>query len=77
MTKFVFPKRRIVSFYALIFLFWSSDSHAYFDPGTGSQLLQLLLAGLFGFLFTIKMYFHKIKDFFKNLISNKNEDIND
>ena len=77
MTRFVSTKKRIVFFYILIFLFWSSESHAYFDPGTGSQLLQLLLAGLFGFLFTIKTYFHKIKDFLKNLTSKKNEDIND
>jgi apolipoprotein N-acyltransferase len=77
MTKFISPKKRIIFFYVVIFLFWSSESHAYFDPGTGSQLLQLLLAGLFGFLFTIKTYFHKIKVFFKKLISNKNEDINE
>lgn len=56
---------------------WVGEAQAYFDPGTGSQLLQLFLAGLFGALFTIKMYWKKFKDFFKNFVTKKSEGDND
>jgi hypothetical protein len=38
--------------------------HAYLDPGTGSYFLQLIIAGLLGSLFTVKLYWKKIKNFF-------------
>lgn len=50
------------------FLGWTSDAHAYFDPGTGSMVLQLLMAGILGFLFTLKTYWGKLKGFVKNLV---------
>ena len=34
---------------------------AYLDPGTGSMILQALIAGLVGAAFAIKMFWHKIK----------------
>lgn len=36
-------------------------AQAYMDPGTGSYLLQILLAGLLGAGFTIKMFWRRIK----------------
>ncbi len=36
---------------------------AYLDPGSGSYLLQLLIAGLLGVLFVIKAYWRTIKSF--------------
>jgi hypothetical protein len=48
---------------------------AYLDPGSGSYLLQLLLAALFGGLFVIRMSWGRIKTFFKRII--KREDIPD
>ena len=33
---------------------------AYLDPGTGSMILQALIAGLVGAAFAIKMFWHKI-----------------
>ncbi len=47
------------------------DSYAYIDPGTGSYLLQLMLAGLLGLVFTIKIYWHKIKTFLVKLFRMK------
>jgi len=44
-------------------------SHAYLDPGTGSYIFQLLIAGFIGGLFTLKIYWNKIKAFFKNRFS--------
>jgi hypothetical protein len=42
-------------------LFWPSSAHAYLDPGTGSSLLQILLAALFAALFCLKLAWAKIK----------------
>ena len=38
---------------------------AYLDPGTGSYFLQMLIAGLMAGLFTLKIYWKKVKSFFK------------
>ncbi len=39
----------------------SSSLLAYLDPGTGSMVLQVLLASLLGGAMTIKLFWHKIK----------------
>ncbi len=43
--------------------------NAYLDPGSGSYLLQLLLAGLLGGLFVVRSSWDKIKDFFRRVFS--------
>jgi hypothetical protein len=47
---------------------------AYLDPGTGSFLLQLLLATSLGALFLIKTFWKRIKDFFRRLFSRNKEE---
>ncbi len=47
----------------LLFIF-PSDAYAYLDPGTGSYIMQLLLAFVLGGLFTIKLYWKKVKKIF-------------
>jgi hypothetical protein len=37
---------------------------AYIDPGTGSMLLQGLLAGVAGLVVVLKLYWFRIKNFF-------------
>ena len=49
---------------------------AYLDPGSGSYLLQLLLAALFGGLFAIRMSWSRIKSFFRRLV-NREDDTSD
>jgi hypothetical protein len=39
----------------------------YLDPGSGSYLLQLLIAGALGGLVVLRMYWGKVKDFFRKL----------
>jgi hypothetical protein len=39
---------------------------AYVDPGTGSYLVQLLIATMLGGLFVLKTYWRKIADFFSD-----------
>ena len=43
--------------------------HAYIDPGTGSLIIQVLIASLVGTLFLIKVFWSKVKAFFGNLFS--------
>ena len=42
---------------------------AYLDPGSGSYIVQLVLASLMGALFVLGVYRKKFTDFFKNLFS--------
>jgi len=44
---------------------------AYLDPGTGSFLLQLLLATSLGALFLVKTFWKRIRDFFRRLFTGK------
>jgi hypothetical protein len=41
------------------------SAHAYIDPGTGSVILQALVAGVLGSMFVIKAYWAKITGFFR------------
>jgi hypothetical protein len=44
-------------------------AHAYLDPGTGSYILQMIIAGILGAAFTIKMFWIRIKGFFEKMFS--------
>ena len=44
---------------------------AYLDPGTGSFLLQLLLATSLGALLLVKKFWSNIKNFFRRLFTGK------
>jgi len=46
---------------------------AYVDPGTGSYLLQLLIATILGGLFVIKTYWRRIMSFLSNKFSKSKE----
>ncbi len=39
-------------------------AHAYLDPGTGSAVIQMVVAGVMGALFVIKLYWRKLLGFF-------------
>jgi hypothetical protein len=47
---------------------------AYLDPGSGSFLIQLLIAGIVGAGFLIKVYWKKIKGLFSRSESKKEDD---
>ena len=49
-------------------LSWATDAHAYFDPGTGSMLIQLLMASVLGFIFTLKIYWRKFNNTIKKYL---------
>jgi len=44
-----------------------SMAHAYLDPGTGSFILQMVIAGVLGALLYIKLAWASVKAFFSRL----------
>jgi hypothetical protein len=47
---------------------------AYLDPGSGSFILQLILASIMGALFMLGVYWKKVKQFLKGFLSKEDED---
>jgi len=43
---------------------YTSPAYAYLDPGTGSMLLQGLIAGLAAIISFLSIYWQKVKSFF-------------
>jgi hypothetical protein len=58
----------------LLFLIFPRAVYAYIDPGTGSYILQLIIATLLGVTFTIKAYWKSIKTFLGNILRKHIED---
>ena len=52
-----------------LYLVFPPFAYAYLDPGTGSYVFQLLIAGLVGLGFLVKVYWNKIKLFLTHLFS--------
>ena len=57
----------IVFFFVHVILIQEAD--AYLDPGTGSYILQVIIAISVAGLYIIKLFWNKIKAFFKNLFT--------
>jgi hypothetical protein len=51
----------------LVLVLSPSSAWAYLDPGTGSYFLQLLLGGVLAGLFALKMFWARVKTWFRNL----------
>jgi hypothetical protein len=65
--KMKFSKSLVVHSVAMasvLFLTFTRDAYAYLDPGTGSYILQLVIAALLGASLAIKIYWGNIKKFF-------------
>jgi len=56
---------------SLLAVAWSGASYAYLDPGTGSMLLQGLLAGIAGVAVVLRLYWYRVKSFWQGLFSRK------
>ncbi|MBN1697589.1 MAG: hypothetical protein JW881_08760 [Spirochaetales bacterium] len=46
-------------------------AYGYIDPGTGSYLLQVIIAVLLGAGLAVKIFWQKVKGFFVNLFQGK------
>ncbi|NQX87493.1 MAG: hypothetical protein HRT77_02405 [Halioglobus sp.] len=69
---------RVLSVLLLLFTY-AQHASAYLDPGTGSMVLQGIIAALAVIGFTIKSYWYKIRGFFgkggsSSLLEEEDED---
>ena len=55
----------------VLLLISARDAFAYVDPGTGSYILQLIMAGLLAAAFALKSYWKNIAAFLSSLMSRK------
>lgn len=53
--------------------FFTTNAHAYLDPGTGSVILQAVIAAAVGALFAVKIWWTRIKQFFRRKSSRSKE----
>lgn len=51
----------------------SKNAYAYLDPGSGSYLIQIIIAGLLAASFALKTFWQSIKNFFIKIFSSKKE----
>ena len=52
-----------------------NDAQAYLNPGTGSMILQAIIAGFAVLSVTIKIYWYKLKAYFKGETYDPDEDL--
>lgn len=64
----------IVLFVLIITMMIPKYTYAYIDPGTGSYLFQMLMAGVLGAAFVIKMAWQNIKSYISNKIGTQKTD---
>jgi hypothetical protein len=62
--RFGVPMKYLVLMLSVLLLLFAKNSEAYIDPGSGSYVLQLLVASFFAILFALKMFWRNIKAFF-------------
>ncbi|MEW5819695.1 MAG: hypothetical protein AB1782_05845 [Cyanobacteriota bacterium] len=70
MKSFLQVKFIVIITGTLIILF-PQKACAYLDPGTGSFVIQIIIATLAGITFSIKIFWSNIKLFFLSLFSKK------
>lgn len=51
-----------------------TEAWAYVDPGTGSYLFQLAVAGALAGLYTLRMYWQSVKGAVRRLLKGRNDD---
>jgi len=64
----------VAGFLGVHHLLSPQTAHAYFDPGTGSYLFQILIAGLLGGAFALKIFWKRIWLLFGHRFSKKGHD---
>ncbi|MFB0565544.1 MAG: hypothetical protein ACETWK_07680 [Candidatus Aminicenantaceae bacterium] len=57
--------------YLLFIILFSEKLYCYIDPGAGSYIIQLIIAGLIGISFSFKLFWKKIKKLFSKILSRK------
>ena len=65
----LFKLAQVLALTFLIQIMTVSTVFAYIDPGTGSYLFQMLMAGLLGSAFAIKMAWRNVKAYISQIFS--------
>ena len=58
----------------VLVLILTDVAQAYLDPGTGSFLIQFLLAGLFGIIVSIGIFWRSLISWFSRLLGKKKDE---
>ncbi|MGE0468869.1 MAG: hypothetical protein AB7L09_24300 [Nitrospira sp.] len=64
---------RVVCSLVVLSGFFTTEAHAYIDPGSGSVLLQLILGGIAGIGVVAKLYWDRVRTRCRSLFG-KNEE---
>lgn len=65
---------RSVPIVILVMLASIKDAHAYFDPGTGSIILQAVIAGIAAASIGLRAFWSQLKGFFYRSRTNRKAD---
>lgn len=76
MTVLKYRLIQITSIFGLLF-FFQDTAYAYLDPGTGSIILQGLIAGIAVGLSTIKLWWHRLVSLFSSRKSEADQHLDD
>jgi len=66
-------KKRYLFLFLLVVLFVTQPVSAYLDPGTGSFIWQMMIGFVLGSIFMLKIYWQKIKSFYKDLVHHESK----
>ena len=61
----------LFAIFTTFFIVLCENAYAYLDPGTGSYVLQMIVAGLLGMSFFLRSYFKSVFSFVAKLFSRK------
>ena len=59
-----------ITAFALL-LIASTPARAYIDPGSGSYMFQLAVAGILAAVFSVKMYWRRLKTFVSSILTSR------
>lgn len=68
--------KQVVIITVILFFGLIKAAHAYIDPGTGSYIIQVIIGGVLGAAFALKVYWKKVKFYFSNLLSKQTKNDN-
>ena len=61
-----------IFFLISLFCTFNTNAYAYLDPGTGTIIIQAIVGAIAAGAVTIKIYWYKLKAFFKKKKKDKN-----
>ena len=74
MKKFA-QATRVLVVLLLAALVFPTTALAYLDPGTGSYFMQIVIGGLLGALFSVKMFWRNLRGFFSKKSVTEEEEV--